>query len=441
MMKRLLLILMLFLPLACVESEGPAGSAGNPLDECMCPASVRAGEEGIIQWNGFAEGAELCLCSDDGEEYALLVKAVTSSGLIFHVPHDVPPGLYKLVLLSAGRTELSEMEVLEPLSPVTGLSVPSQVVCGEEVSVSGLGFEEGCGILLVGDSGEEYALIIEITYDGVEVAIPEDMPEGEYGMYLLQDGVRWLLSDSVEVCRNLVIKRLSELRLYTPYIGTSYLMTEWKMSPSEPYTLNVSEYLVEEGAEPQLNAYDSYRQNSDGVFELVHDGLENSNINSAFYECGADGNVSAADVVFFGKKNPTEVLWSYDESGFVTAIASSSMTYRAFEYEGGNLTLFRQTIFEYGDETLVNHPCAADVAWGYMSLQEKYDPYVYIPYLLGWYDKASVLLPTMMRLPDPQGIGTVDCTLKYEFDADGYVTKMSWSEGISSCRVEYIYTE
>ena len=73
--------------------------------------------------------------------------------------------------------------------------------------------------------------------------------------------------------------------------------------------------------------------------------------------------------------------------------------------------------------------------------QEKYDPYVYIPYLLGWYDKASVLLPTMMRLPDPQGIGTVDCTLKYEFDADGYVTKMSWSEGISSCRVEYIYTE
>lgn len=433
--------MILFLPLACVESEGPAGSAGNPLDECVCPASVRAGEEGIIQWNGFAEDTELCLCSKDGEEYVLPVKTVTSSGLIFHVPYDVPPGSYKLVLLSDERTELSEMEVLEPLSPVTGLSVPSLLVCGEDVSVSGLGFEEGCGILLVGDSGEEYALAIEITYDGVVAAIPEDMPEGKYEMYLLQDDMRWLLSDMVEVSKRLVIKRLSELRYYAPYIGTSYLMTEWKMSLSEPYILTVSNYLVEEGAEPQLNEYDSYRQNSDGVFELVYDGLEISNTNSVFYERGADGTVSAADVLVYGKKNPTEVLWSYDASGYVTSMASLSQIHRSFEYDGGNLTLFRQTVFEYGDETLVNHPCAADVAWGYMALKEIEDPYVYIPYLLGWYAKASAQLPTVMKLPSPTGTGTVDCALNYLFDGDGYVTEMYWSEGTSSCWVEYIYTE
>jgi hypothetical protein len=62
-----------------------------------------------------------------------------------------------------------------------------------------------------------------------------------------------------------------------------------------------------------------------------------------------------------------------------------------------------------------------------MALMEQNDPFVYIPYLLGWYTKKSVYLPTSMVLPSPTGTGTVSHSLDYEFDESGYVVKMMWA--------------
>lgn len=97
------------------------------------------------------------------------------------------------------------------------------------------------------------------------------------------------------------------------------------------------------------------------------------------------------------------------------------------------------TSFEYSDPALVGHPSAPDVVWGYMSLMEKNDPFISFPFLLGWYDKASAKLPTKMISPSPTGTGTVECGLTYGFDEDGYPVSMSWTEGNSEYRVEYIY--
>ena len=115
-MRKLFLILATVISfVSCVKENGPSGSAENPLNECRCPATVRAGGDGIIQWNGFTEGDALALVTDSAVEYPLEVKVVTASGLIFTIPSDVPAGEYQLVLLGDVRKELGRIMVLELL--------------------------------------------------------------------------------------------------------------------------------------------------------------------------------------------------------------------------------------------------------------------------------------------------------------------------------------
>ena len=109
------------------------------------------------------------------------------------------------------------------------------------------------------------------------------------------------------------------------------------------------------------------------------------------------------------------------------------------KYTDGDLTLFRQTSFAYSQESLLNNPYAADVVWGYMAMKETVDPFVYFPYLLGWYSPKSTRLPVSMSVPSYDGSGADVHTLSYEFDDDGYVTRMSWQEGLSSYSVEFVY--
>lgn len=423
---------------SCTRENGPSENAENPLNECLCPETVRAGSEGIVQWNGFAEGDALALVADDGKEYPLEVKVVTASGLIFSVPSDVPAGEYLLILLGVQRKELGRIVVLELQSPVSGVSLPGQAVSGDPVEISGIGFEDGCSILLVAEDGAEFILQPQLTYSGVSVVIPDDMPEGIYQVYLLQDGMSWLLSSSFEICKDIVIKKFREIRYFSPYSGDDMLMVSWAIGQEDPVVLKVSEYLVSDG-EMELNAYDSYVAEGDAHFVLSHDGLEISNAVEMSYQLDAAGTVTGSDVRFYGKKTSTAVGWTYDADGFLTSIYSPTMVLRSMEYESGNLVVFRQTRFEYADPSLVNAPYAPDVVWGYMSLLEYMDPYVYVPYLMGWYTCASKQLPTSVFVPSPTGTGEVACSLRYEFDEDGYVSMMSWMEGSSAYWVEYLY--
>ena len=87
----------------------------------------------------------------------------------------------------------------------------------------------------------------------------------------------------------------------------------------------------------------------------------------------------------------------------------------------------------------MNNTYAADVIWGYMAMKETVDPFVYFPYLLGWYSPKSTRLPVSMSVPSYDGSGADVYTLSYEFDDDGYVTSMSWKEGSASYSIEFVY--
>lgn len=435
-MKRILLFVVCLLTVFSCEDggNGTGVSAENPLSEIVLPETVCAGGEVIVQWNGFPEDAAIVLLSADGSEYETILRVVTASGLSFIVPASVPAGIYTVMLAGDRNLELGTMEVTPAGIPVTDVKVPSGVVRGNELFIGGIGFEDGCSVMLADAGGDEFTLATDVVHDGISVLVPADMRRGEYVLYLLQDGGRWVLSPSFIVYSGSSVKTLQRIDYYCPYVGSAMLRLSWEIEPDDPVTLTVSQYLLD-GEEESLMAYDRYVCGDNGFFSLEHDGFEESNDQGMSYVRDEDGVVRLADVLVFGDEETTPFTWTYDAEGFLTDISSPSRSFRTLSYKDGNLVAFRNHDFTYADTSLSSHPSAPDVVWGYMAVMEKNDPFIYFPYLLGWYTKASACLPTSMSAPSPTGNGKVTHALKYVFDEEGYVTKMSWD----SDRVEYVY--
>lgn len=428
-------------------NNGNGSGNGGQQTEIICPESVRAGEEGLIQWDGFKEGDALCLSSKGGEDIQLEIKAMTSSGLTFYVPETVPAGKYMLVLVRDSRKELGEIEILEMSCPVSAVSVPSAVTCGDVLEITGLGFKEGCVIVLKDAENNEYEFDAQLTDLGVVVTVPEDMPAGVYDVYLVQSGKTWPLGTGLQVRelpREEVIKELVGLRYIYPYDGEIMSMTSWTVSAGEPTTLEVASYTIEAGVETK-DSYDNYVSYDQVNFVLDHDGMEISNDIEMSYVRSDEGTVEKTDVVLFGKTVPTEVLWTYDEEGRLVDIASEKGSFSSMEYdEAGNLFRFHAMNFGYSDTSLLNAAYAHDAVWGYMAVMSAHkDPFIYIPYMLGWQKVAQqVQLPSSVYLPDPvdyTGSTLIEHPFAYEFDEDGYVMKMSWTIEGNSHWIEYIY--
>ena len=425
-MKKFLIILVaLWAAVSCDGLDDMRGSGGqNPLDTCVLPSSVQAGEEALVQWNGFTKDAKIWLVSEDGQEYEVAVKVLTDSGIMFVVPAALPAGVYTLVLDQGGRKVLGSMDVLAADMPVTGIKVPAGVVIGEELLIEGIGFEEGCYLLLVDSEGNEYEAEASLVLSGISVQLPAEVKKGTYEMYLVQNGGTWMISSSFAVYRKSGPKTLVRLDYISPYLNSSKLRLSWEISRKEPVSLTLSEYLSDEDGET-LQAYDQYVCDADGTFNLEHDGFEVSNDLMMSYTRDADGAVIVADVQIYGSDKTTAFAWTYDADGYLTNVSSANFS-RSLTYSSGNLTKFWTTRFEYKDTELTNHLSAPDVVWAYMAMKDTSDPFVYFPYLLGWYAKASAQLPTSIAIPSPVGTGTVKSDVTYTFDDEGYVEKMAW---------------
>ena len=417
------------------SDPAPVPEEKDPLAGCVIQESVKAGAEAQIQWDGFEQNASIVLVGQDAVEHVMNVKVVTAYGLTFKVPVKTPEGLYDVVLVQDGRTVLGKITVTPADMPVTGLKVPAGAEQGESCIIEGVGFEDGCSVIAVDADGAEHTLETEVSYQGLTVTVPTDLAEGDYALYLLQDEMKWLLTSAFSVYKDVVKKSLERIDFYTEYSGTQLFRITWEISRETPVTLMVSQSVVD-GETVELNAYDKYVQDETGVFTLTVEGLEVSNNVKMSYTKDEEGKVVVADVLRFGKKESTPFTWTYDSDGFLTDVSSPKVSLCSYEYENGNMTVFSNTAFEYSDATLVNNSAAPDVIWGFMSVVNLDEPFMYVPYFLGWYTKASALLPTAMLSPSPTGTGTDRTPLSYEFDEDGYVVRMT----LGSDWVEYGFT-
>lgn len=408
----------------------------DPVTECVVPASACCGDEVILQWNGFADDAGIILRSSSVQAVPQ-ISVITGSGLIFRIPFDVIPGRYDIILIQNGEYDLGEIEIREPAMPVSGLSVPASAMAGEEVKLSGAGFDNTSVISLAG-SDSDIELETDLVNGGVMIVIPEDIMSGEYAMYLHQQGYCWRIADSFMITT--AAKRLSSVSYTGPYFGTAEVEYTWHVAEGEMPVIRLTERLID-GADITEGSEDVYSPTDLHSWELASDGFEMSNDMSMSYAFDADGKIESANVMIYGRSQPTLFTWEYDGSGRLCNVAyenkSEMRSFKSISYDNGNITQFGAVAFLYDDSGLKNHPLAPDVVWGYMAVMDMFNPFLYFPYLVGTYDVRSECLPTSMILNT--GMETLTVALSYDFDSDGYVTHMSWNENGRSNRVNFTY--
>lgn len=435
-------VVMLAFLCSCEDGNGLSSEGtGNLAGECILPLSAKLGGEVIIQWNGFSDDVSLALVTSDGTRFPVEDLFVSSSGVSFTVPVSLTPGVYQLVL--DGEKELGSIEILYPDMPIVGLVLPSYAESGGNLSVGGAGFDASASLMLVTEDGTEIPLDVVLENAGLCAGVPKETDSGSYELYLLQDGLSWLLDDDFRIIKiGGDVKRLVSLSYYVPYSGSIELCQTWDIHYGASPSLRFTESYVE-GDDVTVYGYDDYVSVAEASFELI-DGLEYSNDLSISYVLDEQGGVESAAVVRYRHEDepPFEFMWNYDGEGYLQSITyensdGNTVIFRSLEYEDGNLTKFRTSSFFYDDE-LFNAPGAADVVLGFMALNELDEPSVHIPYLLGWYAKTSVNLPSAMTVQLDSGLSS-KVKLNYEFDEEGYVTAMSWKRGRSNERVTFRY--
>ena len=433
-MRRFLLILTAVICLVSCGQEGSGSMSDaviDPVSECVVPSVARGGEDVILQWNGFVQDDVIVLSSSSGEHIARIQK-VTGSGLIFYVPFAIEPGKYSVILRRDVDEQLGMIDISAPDIPFVGISLPSSVISGEELLIAGSGYDRTVIITFVSADGERIRMESSLTSQGIVVLIPSVMPEGQYDVYISYMDCEWLLA-AVNVSS--AARRLVSITYVGPYFASTEVAYSWTVD-DESSKIVLSESLVE-GEVFTENASDVYEADAPMSYTLTTDGLEMSNDMAMSYILDDDGKVTASDVLLYGDDEPTRFKWIYDAEDRLSEVTYTSSkgerTFTSLEYQDGNIIRFKSRFFEYSDPELKNNPYAPSVVWAYMAVQEKFDPFLYFPYLTGLYKTDSALLPTSFKYND--GGGEVTCPLSYTFDDDGYVLEMSWVENRNTNRI------
>ena len=443
MKKRIFAIFLCICAVVACEGLGDGESGGrNPLEECVIPVGASPGEEAVIQWNGFGQSPSVALRDADGKDFSVDVKVVTSSGLIFTVPSGIAPGMYSVVLQGQGVV-LGQMEILPTDMPVTGISVPSAVVPGEALVIKGTGFDSSFRFLL--RSGAlQIELLKETVAGGVSCNVPSDVPLGTYRLVMTDGEDEWVLEDGFMVARR---KRLMKIReeIVDPEAGTVEVYEYRNEYDGDEVKAVVSDYKLNDFSGQVVDSGYEYRyvQIAAWDFNIEGDISEktetcNYNFKYIFDDTGKLVNIDA--LVFRRNQSAGEqrMHWcEYDSHGRLAKILydynGAVQSRQTYIYDSDNLVETYWFIFMYENETLTNHPFAVDAAIGYdmFHLENMDQPLIYVPYLLGAHPFASRLLPT--------GAQSAGYAVKFEygFDADGYVTLMSWNGGNS--RIHFVY--
>lgn len=443
-MNRLyILTLAIVLAVSCQDKGHLDGNGSNPLDNCVISESAQAGMEAVAQWNGFEDSAMLFIKGEDGKEHKAEISVITSSGIIFRIPHGISAGQYIVILeQSGGRQTIGAIEILEPDLPVTGLKVPTVVESGEPFIIEGTGFDSGHRLFLVRD-GEKFILDQETVTSGLKITMPENLNNGEYLLYLSNGTSQWLLSDSFNIAVRKVLESVSKkVLLDGDYIRT----TQYKASYQENAVkaIEFRSALVQPGEEPVEEAYDRYVLGEDGVFRAEGGSSSSLNINFG-YDRGADNNIYSADVLRFSRNNPDGTMrtftFVYDAAGrpekvtFVLDGVTRSL--QTYFYENENLVGTALSTFAYDETGLKNNPFGADVAMGYDMMVMTDEPFLFFPYLMGEHPFYSRELPSAVLEPTGAMGALEKKIVTYEFDKDGYVVRMSWNGGRSELDFQY----
>ena len=412
----------------------------NPLSECIMTESVQPGREVFIQWNGFEPDAQIFIRNSDGNEVAVEIVVITSSGLIFKAPLKLAAGVYTVVLKQGEISELGSIEILESTIPVTSIKVPVNASPGETVFISGVGFDVSHTVILK-------STLSNITLDsvagvsGINVKIPENAPSGNYAVYL-SDGVsEWLISDSLLLS---VKKRLISVSRFDPYDGDVKYVSTYRVE----YDGDVLKAIVftvelkENDDVVESLQYDRYAIGEDKVYR-VDGGYSSSNNFNFSYTRDSEGKILTADVLRYSRSNPEgsmrEFTWVYDSYGVPSKVTyelnDKTYSIQVYFFSEGNLVDTNALTFVY-DGSYSANPFAPDVAHVFDMMSNTMEPFLYAPLLAGEELFRSLQLPSAFeRITGATSTQKVPFT--YVFDEDAYPVQMSWDSGTQYIAFEY----
>lgn len=432
-MRYLSVITALLLLSACVSKESVSGEGTDPLAECVITDSAKPGKDAFIQWNGFEKDARITLRGADGSEYEVNISIITDSGLIFQVPSSIFPGIYTVVLTQGDTRELGIIEILESDIPVGSLDFPLYAAPGDNLFISGTGFETSHSLFL--KSGSKMIQISGTAESGgYDAKIPSDAERGVYSLWLSDGSSSWMLTDSFTIA---IRKRLVSVSRIEPYDAEMKYRTSYTVEydGDEVNAITYTASIMENGVVVNEEVRSRYILHDDGVYR-AEGGRSSSNNFNFGYTRDSDGRIVSADVLRYSRTNPDgtmrQFLWVYDTEGRPTNVTfvldGVTRSIQIYFYENGNLIETNSSSFVYDDENLVSQPFAIDAAHAFDMMANTMEPFLYAPLLTGEHPFASRLLPTAFkRITGPTS--TQNVPFSYEYDEDGYVRSMKWDDG------------
>ena len=440
-MRYLSVITALLMFSACISKESVSGTGSDPLAECVITESAKPGKDAFIQWNGFEKDARITLRGQDGSEYDVHISIITASGLIFQVPSSIFPGIYTVILTQGEVRELGSIEILESDIPVGSLDFPLYAAPGDNIFISGTGFETSYSLFL--KSGSKMIQISgTVGPGGYDAEIPSDAERGVYSLWLSDGSSSWLLAETFTIA---IRKRLISVIRTEPYDAEMKYRTSYTVEyeGDDVRAISFSTSVVENGVEVSEDSGSRYVLHDDGVYR-AEGGISSSNNFNFGYTRDNDGLIVSADVLRYSRTNPggtmRQFLRIYDAEGRPTNVTyvldGVTRSIQTYFYENGNLVETNASGFVYDDESLVSQPFAVDAAHAFDMMANTMEPFLYAPLLTGEHPFASRLLPTAFKRVTG-ATSTQNVPFSYEYDDDGYVRSMKWDEGNTIIAFEY----
>lgn len=406
---------------ACSEKED--GPKDLPFTVEMENTAYR-GEDFVIKGTGFETTAKFFLRDEAGKETPLeIVGEITATQVRLDIPTDLEAGKYTVILTQAGSWELGEIT----LAGILNIVWPAELHIGKIMTIAGEGFNETVKVWLEAEDGTRTeAQGVEVTENGIECQLPVGVQRDKlYTIVCIQDEKEYK-SDEIILT---IVKRLKSIGQWKK----GYMDAESQEWLDELY-LALTNFVYDGERLQQVEAPVDF-SNTTYIVNITYPdektikvlSEDEEEINMTFT---LDGKMVSSCKIYDDIAYVEDItyIWEYlDDNHFqkMTSIDADAAYPCDFTFQDGDLTKLELSVmgethsFEFGNQLAYGMDVAVWIC------AKGKDLFTYSFYL-------DLLGKKSLHLPVKYYVGGEGFDLEYEYDEDGFVTKLtvptSWGD-------------
>lgn len=412
----------------CAFVTFSACSSDNDQDKCpvssvVVPASAKIGSEVTVQGKGFTSTQKFSLAyaDEDAIPVELTDVKVSSSGVTFTVPYTAEEGKTVSFSVTDGNKswKVGTMTLLAADSPVSAVSVPSQMPLAANVTITGVGFADGdkIGIREVGNTEEILYLDAKVVDGGVEVSTQTSL-EGDMDVFLRRGNSVWKIGSTYtylqRVITSITISDNAFLGMYASKLGIEGGVMKLEMQYDKDYALQAvktNSSMLEWDFTYSGNTVSFTGQFTGDTYTYTLD--DNKRI------------VSSTSYGMYGDE--VTYTWKYDADGYLVSITSSDKSeVLTATYADNNLQTYNFGI-DFGtdsENSLKAYPATVEPVYllnSFSWIMQKED--LFFGFLLNRNVKISSSVLSVFNATDTEG-GTIEEKVK-SFDVKSSIAGSS----------------